>query len=161
MDRCIIYYDSISTTNTLDEVTVITLPTVKRFEKTFGEIICTMNRDMVFQKIRSSDIIIHWGGFYAKTLTKKKENKDACEPSRSKKQKGSNERELLCAIFMICMQLKWLKIKNYFWRLPRYTFLQNNSDIMTNATVTMLGYFTQPRSKYVSIKKVIMKMYVT
>ena len=36
MDRCIIYYDSISTTNTLDEVTVITLPTVKQFEKIFG-----------------------------------------------------------------------------------------------------------------------------
>ena len=106
MDGCIIYYDSISTINILDEVTVITLPTVKRFEKTFGEIICTMNRDMVFQKILSSNIIIHSGCFYAKTLTKNKENKDACEPSRSKKQKGSNERELLCAIFMICMQLK-------------------------------------------------------
>ena len=106
MDRCIIYYDSISTTNTLDEVTVITLPTVKRFEKILGEIICTMNRDMVFQKILASSIIIHPGCFYANTLAKKKENKNACQPSRSKKQKGSNERELLCDICMICMKLK-------------------------------------------------------
>ena len=50
-----------STANTLREVTVTTLSTlrtVKRFEKILVEIICTMNRVVVSQKILTISIII-------------------------------------------------------------------------------------------------------
>ena len=51
MDRCIIHYDSISTVNRLPEVTVTTLSTLqncKSIREILGEIICAMNRVMVF-----------------------------------------------------------------------------------------------------------------
>ena len=73
MDRCIIYYDSISTKNTLDEVTVITLPTVKRFEKILGEIICTMNRETWYSR-RSWQVVLLFiqGVFMLRHLQKRK-----------------------------------------------------------------------------------------
>ena len=112
MDRCIIHYDSISTVNRLPEVTVTTLSTLqncKAIREILGEIICAMNRVMVFQKILTYKQYYYHPEcskkyVYAKTLAKRKENKDTCEPSRSKRQKGSNETRLFDDNWMICKQ---------------------------------------------------------
>ena len=54
---------------------------------------------------------------YAKTLAKRKENEDACEPSRSKRQKGLNKRGLFGDNYMICKNYQ-IKVGHKF-QLPK------------------------------------------
>ena len=109
MDRCIIHYDLISTANTLHEVTVTKLPTLQNYkvirENLGGDNLHHEQGNGIPEDL-DKQYYYHPECFkkyvYAKTLAKGKENKDACEPSRSKRQKGSNEKGLFGDNCMIC-----------------------------------------------------------
>ena len=108
MDRCIIHYDSISTGNKIREVTVTTLSTLQNYKLTRenlggnnlhheqGNGIPDLDKQYYYHPECFKKYV------YAKALAKRKENKDPCEPSRSKRQKGSNEREIFGDNCMIC-----------------------------------------------------------
>ena len=94
MDRCIIHYDSISTVNTLREVTVTTLSTLqncKAIRENLGGdnlhheqsngILEDLDKQYDYHPERFKKYV------YATTFAKRKENKDACESPRSKRQK--------------------------------------------------------------------------
>ena len=109
IDKCIIYYDSISTANTLREVTVTTLSTLqncKAIRENLGGDNLHHEQGNGIPEDLDKQYYYHPECFkkyvYAKTLAKRKENKDAYEPSRSKRQKGSNERGLFSDNCMIC-----------------------------------------------------------
>ena len=72
---------------------------------------------------------------YAKTLVKRKENKDACEPSRSKRQKGSNESGILGDNCVICKKHQ-IKVGHKFPSLKKLLTLDAANNIKNAAEMT-------------------------
>ena len=88
MDRCIIHYDSISTASTFREVTGTTLSPIqncKAIRENLGGDNLHHQGNGIPEDL-DKQYYYHLDCFkkhvYAKTLVKRKENKDACEPSR-------------------------------------------------------------------------------
>ena len=109
MDRFNIHYDSISTANTLRKVTVTALSTIqncKAIRENLGGDNLHHEPGNGIPEDLDKQYYYHPQCFkkyvYAKTIVKRKENKDACEPSRSKRQKGSNGRGLFSDNSIIC-----------------------------------------------------------
>ena len=124
MDGCIIHYDSISTANTLCEVTVITLPTLqnsKAIRENLGGDNLHHEQGNGIPEDLGKKYDYHSEFFkkyvYVKTLAKRKENEDACEPSRSKRQKDSSERGLFGDNCMVCKKHQ-IKVGHTF-QLPK------------------------------------------
>ena len=109
MDRCIIYYHSISTANALHEVTGTTFSTLQNCkairENFWGDNLHREQGNGIPEDL-DKQYYYHTECFknyvYSKALAKRKKNKDACELSRSKREKSSNERELFCDNRIIC-----------------------------------------------------------
>ena len=124
MDRCIIHYDSISTANTPSKVTVTTLSTLQNCkgirENLWGDNLHHEQGDGIPEDL-DKQYYYHPECLkkyvYAKTLANRKENKDACEPSRSKRQKGLNERGLFGDNYMTCKKYQ-IKVGHKF-QLPK------------------------------------------
>ena len=142
MDRCIIHYNSISTANTLPEVTVTLLSTLqkcKAIRENLGGDNLHHEQGNGIPEVPNKQYYYHPECFkkyvYAKTLEKRKENKCACKLLKSKRQKGSNERGLFSDNCMICKKHQ-IKVGHKF-RLPKKLLtLDSANNIKKAAEIT-------------------------